>query len=75
MMRSLSSCLDATRMWRRTERASFEKKPSIRFSHEPCLGVKVNSKRSGRAASHAFVSLEMSAEWLSRIRRTAVCVG
>src|SRR5260221_10128865 len=59
MMRSLSSCLDATRMWRRTERASFEKKPSTRFSHEPCLGVKVNSKRPGRAASHAFVSLEM----------------
>src|SRR5665213_805715 len=62
MMRSLSSCLDATRMWRRTERASFEKKPSTRFSHEPCLGVKVNTKRPGRAASHAFVSLEMWAE-------------
>src|SRR5215831_4736451 len=26
MMRSLSSCLDATRMWRSTERASLEKK-------------------------------------------------
>jgi len=32
-------------MWRRTERASLEKKPSTRFSQEPCLGVKVNSKR------------------------------
>ena len=41
MIRSLSSCLDATRMWRRTERASFEKKPSTRLSQEPCLGVKV----------------------------------
>jgi len=39
-MRSLSSCLDATLMWRRIERVSLEKKPSTRFSHEPCLGVK-----------------------------------
>ena len=45
MMRSLSSCFEATRMWRRTERANLEKKPSMRLSHEPCLGVKVNSKR------------------------------
>src|SRR5437879_3293033 len=42
MMRSLSSCLDVTRIWRRTDRASLEKKPSTRLSHEPCLGVKVN---------------------------------
>jgi len=45
MMRFLSSCLEATRMWRRTERASFEKKPSIRLSQEPCVGVNVNWKR------------------------------
>src|SRR5262249_20525040 len=45
MMRSLSSCLDVTRMWRRTERANLEKKPSMRLSQEPCLGVKVNWKR------------------------------
>ena len=45
MMRALSSCFDAIRMWRRTERASLEKKPSTRLSQEPCLGVKVNSKR------------------------------
>src|SRR5712691_1771851 len=38
MMRSLSSCLDATRMCRRTERASLEKKPSTKFSQEPCVG-------------------------------------
>jgi transposase len=31
-------------MWRRTERANLEKKPSMRLSQEPCLGVKVNSK-------------------------------
>src|SRR5450755_2905580 len=37
MMRSLSSCLDVTRMWRRTDRASLEKKPSTRLSHEPCF--------------------------------------
>ena len=49
-MRSLSSCLEATRMWRRTERASLEKKPSIRLSREPWVGVKVNSKRC--AAGH-----------------------
>src|SRR5580693_4868847 len=59
MMRSLSSCLEATRMWRKTVRASLEKKPSIKLSQEPCLGVKVNWKRpSGWAASQAFVSLE-----------------
>ena len=28
-----------------TERASLEKKPSMRLSQEPCLGVKTNSKR------------------------------
>src|SRR5258707_13436015 len=42
MMRSLSSCLDATRMWRRTERANLEKKPSMRLSQGPCLGVKLD---------------------------------
>jgi hypothetical protein len=38
MMRSLSSCLDLTRMWRSTERVSLEKKPSTRLSQDPCLG-------------------------------------
>src|SRR5215475_7242060 len=37
MMRCFSSAFDATRMWRRTERAIFEKKPSMRLSHEPCF--------------------------------------
>src|SRR5208337_2976031 len=59
MMRSLSSCLDATRMWRSTERASL-KKPSTRLSQEPCLGVKMNSNRPvGCSASQALVSFEM----------------
>ena len=63
MVRSLSSRFDVTRMWRRTERANLEKKPSTRFSHEPCLGVKVNWKRpGGRASSQALVSLDMCAE-------------
>src|ERR1700738_3083997 len=65
MMRSLSSCFDTTRMWRRTERASLEKKPSTRLSQEPCLGVKVNSKRPGGCStSQALVSLEMWAEMI-----------
>ena len=76
MMRSLSSCFDATRMWRRTERANLEKKPSMRLSQEPCLGVKVNSKRlTGLVASQAWVSLEICAEWLSRISLIAVLAG
>src|ERR1700737_2954298 len=45
MMRSLSSCLDSTRMWRSTERASLEKKPSTGLTPGPCLGVKGNSAR------------------------------
>src|SRR6478672_2356343 len=59
IMRSLSSCFEVTRMWRRTDRANLEKKPSMRLSHEPCLGVKVNSKRpGGRVSSQAVVSLD-----------------
>jgi len=59
----LEFCLDATRMWRRTERASLEKKPSTRLSQEPCLGVKVNSKRcAGCSSTQALVSLEMCVE-------------
>src|SRR4029077_7680757 len=54
MMRCLSSCFDVTRIWRRTERANLEKKPSIRLSQEPCLGVKEKSKRpGGRGSSQA----------------------
>ena len=46
-------------MWRRIERASFEKKPSTRLSQEPCLGVKVNSiLPAGCSANQARVSCE-----------------
>ena len=39
-------------MWRSTERASLEKKPSMRLSHDPCVGVNVKVKRPiGWAAS------------------------
>ena len=63
MMRSFNSCFEATRMWRSTERASFENKPSTRLSHEPCLGVNTKVKRpAGCAASHALVSRETCAE-------------
>ena len=59
----LSSCFEVTRMWRSTERANLEKKPSMRLSHEPCLGMKVNWKRpAGREASQALVSLDTCAE-------------
>jgi len=49
----------ATRMWRSSERASLEKKPSMTLSHDPCVGVKVNVKRPmGCAASQLVVSRE-----------------
>src|ERR1700676_3108328 len=63
IMRSLSSCFEVTRMWRKTDRVNLEKKPSMRLSHEPCLGVKVTWKRpGGPASSQALVSLDMCAE-------------
>src|SRR4029450_3889108 len=46
MMRSLSSCFDATRMWRRTERANLEKNPSTRLSQQPNLGAEPSSRFS-----------------------------
>ena len=74
--RSLSSCLERTRMWRRTERASFEKKPSMRLSHDPWVGVNVKVKRPiGCAASQFVVSRETWAEWLSRMSSIAVSAG
>jgi hypothetical protein len=38
-------CLEQTRMWRSIERASLEKKPSMRLSHDPWVGVNVKVKR------------------------------
>ena len=44
-------------------RASLEKKPSMRLSQEPWVGVQVNSKRcAGCCAIQVLVSLEMCAE-------------
>src|ERR1700732_2612296 len=51
MMRSFSSCFDATRMWRRTERANLEKKPSIRLSQEPCFGGEGEREAARRLSS------------------------
>src|SRR5215467_2548757 len=63
---SPSSCLELTRMWRSTERASLEKKPSMRLSHEPCVGVKVKVKRPmGCAASQLDYNQRGTAEqWI-----------
>jgi hypothetical protein len=36
-MRSLSSCFEATLIWRRTERANLQKKPSMRLSQGAVL--------------------------------------
>jgi hypothetical protein len=44
-------------MWRRTERASFEKKPSMRLSHDPWVGVNVKVKRPIGCAASQFVGL------------------
>ena len=49
-------------MWRKTDRANLAKKPSMRLSHEPCLGVKVNSKRPGGRASSQAVVIELDEE-------------
>jgi hypothetical protein len=50
-------------MWRSTERASFEKKPSMRLSQDPWVGVNVKVKRPiGCAASQFVVSRETWAE-------------
>jgi hypothetical protein len=59
-IRPRSSCGEATRVWRSTDRASLEKQPSMRLSHEPCLCVNTKVKRpSGRWASQALVSLDL----------------
>ena len=74
--RSVSSCLELTRMWRNSERASLEKKPSMSLSHEPWDGVNVKVKRQiGCAASQVVVSCETWAEWLSRMTSMAVSAG
>jgi hypothetical protein len=61
-IRRFSSSFDSTRIPRRMLRASFEKKVSIRFSHDPCVGVKMSSKRLGRVPRNALVSFDTWAE-------------
>ena len=46
-MRAFNSAFELTRIPRNNVRASLPKKDSIRFNHEPCFGVKMNSKRFG----------------------------
>src|SRR6516164_8011832 len=59
MMRSLSSCLDATRMWRSTERASLEKKtlnqvePGAMRGREGEFEAMCRLLRDGLATGHA----------------------
>ncbi len=55
--------------------AIFPKKLSIRFSHEPCLGVNTNSKRPGFVTRYFCVSFDVWAEWLSSTRRRVSCSG
>ena len=72
----LSSSFELTRMWRSTERANLEKKPSMILSQDPWVGVKVKAKRPiGCAASQLVVSRETWAEWLSRMTSIAVSAG
>ena len=65
LMRSRSSCLLATRMWRSTERAILEKYVSTQLSHDACLGVNTNLKRLAHVSKKRRVSRERWAEWLS----------
>ena len=44
-------------MWRRTERASLEKKPSTRLSQEPCSGVKVKFETADRLTGEPSLCL------------------
>jgi hypothetical protein len=47
MMRCLSSCFDATRMWRRTERASLEKKALDKIEPGTVLGSEGEFEAAG----------------------------
>jgi hypothetical protein len=57
VMRSLSSCLDATRMWPSTERASLEKKPSTRLSQAKAkdLATKHLARRAASTTTKKLV--------------------
>lgn len=50
-IRSLSSALEVTQIWRRKVRAILEKAYSIRLSQEPCLG-RMNLFEASRRGGH-----------------------
>jgi hypothetical protein len=53
-----------------------KKNASTTLSQEPCLGVNTKENRPcGWLSTQALVSLEMCAEWLSRMTLMAVWVG
>jgi hypothetical protein len=70
MIRSLSSCFDVTRIWRRTERANLEKKPSMRLSQEPCCPSSA-SRRSRQARRARATPLDPAATPVARPRHTS----
>ena len=74
-IRCRSSVFESTRKPLSTVRAILEKKTSIKFSQEACLGVKTNSKRFGTVARYLRTSAETCAEWLSRTMRNFVLGG
>ncbi len=51
------------------------KKASIKFNHEPCVGVNTKVKRFGFDFRYLWVSLDLCAEWLSRIKRIFTLSG
>ena len=68
-IRSTSSSLVFTRMPLSIWRVSLLKKPSTRFSHEPCFGVNTNSNLSGFDAKYLRVSSEECTLKLSNTKR------
>jgi hypothetical protein len=70
-IRVRGSSQDFTRICRRKVRAILPKSVSTMFSQEPCLGVRTYWNRLGCLARNTRVSLEICAEWLSRINRMA----
>jgi hypothetical protein len=51
MMRSFSSCFDAIRMWRKTERANLEKKPSTRLVEPGAVFWREGEREAARGLS------------------------
>jgi hypothetical protein len=66
MMRSFSSCFDATRMWRRTERANLEKEALDEVEPGAVLG------REGEREAARRLSGEPSSGFFGDMRRVVV---